>query len=176
MGHDILIMTRKHDDAGHFAGAVPIFRWVPVILALFSIGCATVQQLGFEPPDFDLTSVRIDGLGLTGGSMTLFVDVDNPNSYDLRTGQIDLALDFEGTRFGEAFLDGSTTFGSKTVTPIELPLSFGWAGVGAGARALLERGAIGYTLATKLTVATPLGDRSIEMTTRGSVPVRRLIR
>ncbi len=135
-----------------------------------------VQQLGFEEPGFDLTSVRIDGLGLTGGSLTLMVDVDNPNSYDLRTIQIDLAIDFEGTRFGEASLDGSTRFASQAVTPIELPLSFSWGGVGAGARGLLERGAIGYTLATKLTVNTPLGDRPIEMTTRGNVPVRRLVR
>ncbi len=169
-------MTIKRIHPGNLAGTVSTIRWVPVILALFMSGCATVQQLRFEQPDFDLTSVRIDGLGLTGGSLTLFVDVDNPNSYDLRTGQIDLAIDFEGTRFGEAFLDGSTRFGSQTVTPIELPLSFSWGGVGAGARALLERGAIGYTLATKLTVDTPLGDRPIEMTTRGNVPVRRLIR
>ena len=169
-------MMRKRVHAGNLAGTVSTIRWVPVILALFMSGCATVQQLRFEQPDFDLTSVRIDGLGLTGGSLTLFVDVDNPNSYDLRTGQIDLAIDFEGTRFGEAFLDGSTRFGSQTVTPIELPLSFSWGGVGTGARALLERGAIGYTLATKLTVDTPLGDRPIEMTTRGNVPVRRLIR
>lgn len=147
-----------------------------VILVLLTSGCATVQQLRFEEPEFDLTSVRIDGLGFTGGSLTLLVDVDNPNAYDLRTGKIDLAIDFEGTRFGEAFLDGSTRFGSQTVTPIELPLSFSWAGVGAGARGLLERGAIGYTLATKLTVDTPLGDRPIEVRTRGSVPVRRLIR
>ena len=62
----------------------------------------------FEQPDFDLTSVRVDGLVLTGGSLTLLIDVDNPNAYDLRTGQIDVAIDFEGTRFGEAFLDGST--------------------------------------------------------------------
>ncbi len=169
-------MTRKRVHPGNLAGTVSTIRWVPVILALFMSGCATVQQLRFEQPDFDLTSVRIDGLGLTGGSLTLFVDVDNPNSYDLRTGQIDLALDFEGTRFGEAFLDGSTRFGSQTVTPIELPLSFSWGGVGAGARALLGRGAIGYTLAAKLTVDTPLGDRPIEVTTRGNVPVRQLIR
>jgi hypothetical protein len=147
-----------------------------VFLALLPSGCATIQRIGFESPDFDLTSVRIDGLGLMGGSLTLLVDVDNPNSYDLRTGQIDMTIDFEGTRFGEAFLDGSTRFGSETVTPIELPLSFSWGGVGAGARALLERGAIGYTLATKLTVDTPVGDHPIEMTTRGNVPVRRLIR
>ena len=153
-----------------------MIRWVPAIMALLTTGCATVQQLRFEAPDFDLTSVRIDGLGLTGGSLTLLIDVGNPNSYDLRTGQIDVAIDFEGTRFGEAFLDGSTRFGSQTVTPIELPLSFNWAGVGAGAGALLGRGAIGYTLSTRLTVDTPLGDRAIEMTTRGNVPVRQLIR
>ena len=142
-----------------------MIRWVAAVLALV-----------FEQPDFDLTSVRVDGLGLKGGSLTLLIDVNNPNSYDLRTGQIDVVIDFEGTRFGEALLDGSTRFGSQAVTAIELPLSFGWAGVGAGARALLQRGAIGYTLATRLTVDTPLGDRPIEMTTRGNVPVRRLIR
>lgn len=151
-------------------------RWVPVFLAMLMNGCAAVQQLQFQQPDFDLTSVRIDGLGLTGGSLTLLIDVDNPNSYDLRTGQIELVIDFEGTRFGEAFLDGSTRFGSQEVTPIELPLSFSWGGVGAGARALLARGAIGYTLLTRLTVDTPLGARPIEVTTRGDVPVRSLIR
>lgn len=150
--------------------------WVLAIIVILTTGCATIQQLRFEVPDFDLTSVRIDGLGLTGGSLTLLIDVDNPNSYDLRTGQINVAIDFEGTRFGEAFLDGSTGFGSRTVTAIELPLTFNWAGVGAGARALLGRGAIDYTLATRLTVDTPLGDRPIEVTTRGTVPVRRLIR
>ena len=142
-----------------------MIRWVAALLALV-----------FEQPDFDLTSVRVERLGLKGGSLTLLIDVNNPNSYDLRTGQIDVVIDFEGTRFGEALLGGSTRFGSQSVTPIELPLSFGWAGVGAGARALLQRGAIGYTLATRLTVDTPLGDRPIEMTTRGNVPVRRLIR
>ncbi len=142
-----------------------MIRWVAAVLALV-----------FEQPDVDLTSVRVDRLGLKGGSLTLLIDVNNPNSYDLRTGQIDVVIDFEGTRFGEALLDGSTRFGSQAVTTIELPLSFGWAGVGAGARALLQRGAIGYTLATRLTVDTPLGDRPIEMTTRGNVPVRRLIR
>ncbi len=142
-----------------------MIRWVAAVLALV-----------FEQPDVDLTSVRVDGLGLKGGSLTLLIDVNNPNSYDLRTSQIDVVIDFEGTRFGEALLDESTRFDSQAVTAIELPLSFGWAGVGAGARALLQRGAIGYTLATRLTVATPLGDRPIEMTTRGNVPVHRPIR
>lgn len=161
---------------GASAARPPIMGWVLAIIVILTTGCATIQQLRFEVPDFDLTSVRIDGLGLTGGSLTLLIDVDNPNSYDLRTGQINVAIDFEGTRFGEAFLDGSTRFGSRTVTAIELPLTFNWAGVGAGARALLGRGAIDYTLATRLTVDTPLGDRPIEVTTRGTVPVRRLIR
>ncbi len=142
-----------------------MIRWVAAVLALV-----------FEQPDFDLTSVRVDGLGLTGGSLTLLIDVNNPNSYDLRTSQIDVVIDFEGTRFGEALLDGSTRFDSQEVTAIELPLSFYWGGVGAGARALLERGAISYTLSTRLTVDTPFGDRPLEVTTRGDVPVRRSIR
>ena len=78
-----------------------MIRWVAAVVALLTTGCATVQSLRFEQPEFDLTSVRVDGLGLTGGSLTLLIDVDNPNAYDLRTGQIDVAIDFEGARFGE---------------------------------------------------------------------------
>ena len=168
-------MEDKSARADNFATRTSRIRWVTALVALLTTGCATVQALRFERPDFDLTSVRIDGLGFTGGSLTLVIDVDNPNTYDLRTGHIDVTIDFDDTRFGEAFLDGSTWFGSQAVTPIELPLSFSWAGVGAGGRALLGRGAITYTLAVTLTVDTPLGDRPFDMTTRGNVPVRRLI-
>jgi len=141
---------------------------------LFLDGCATIGQLRFERPEFDLTAVRVDGLGLRGGSLTLVLDVTNPNTYDLRTGQVDLALDLADARFGEAFLGRATTFEAGGVTTIEIPLSFTWAGVGAGARSLLEQGSVRYSLETRLTVGTPLGDRSVEMTTRGTVPVRKL--
>ena len=159
-----------------FSVGSSMIRWMAPVVVFLTTGCATIQALQFEQPGFDLTSVRIDGLGLTGGSLTLLIDVNNPNAYDLRTGQIDVALDFEGTRFADALLDRNTRFGSQAVTPIELPISFMWAGVGAGARALLERGEVGYALATRLTVDTPLGDRPVAMTTRGNVPVGRLIR
>ena len=45
----------------------------------------------------------------------------------------------------------------------------------AGTRSLLERGAIRYSLETRLAVDTPLWVRSVEMTTRGAVPARELI-
>jgi hypothetical protein len=169
-------MKKRHLNTGRFSARIAMFRSVVAITTLLITGCATIQQLGFEEPDFNLTSVRIDGLGLTGGSLTLLIEVDNPNSYDLRTGQIDVAIDLEGTRFGEAFLDGSTRFGSRTITPIELPLSFKWAGVGTGARSIVDRGGINYKLLTRLSADTPLGNRLIEITTRGNVPVEQLIR
>jgi LEA14-like dessication related protein len=106
----------------------------------------------------------------------LVLDVTNPNTYDLRTGQVDLALDIADARFGEASLGRATTFEAGGVTTIEIPLSFTWAGVGAGARSLLEQGSVRYSLETRLTVGTPLGDRPVEMTTRGTVPVQKLIR
>ncbi len=128
-------MERKLVQADNFSATISMIRWVAVFVPFFTAGCATIQSLRFEQPGFELTSVRIDGLGLTGGSLTLLIDVDNTNAYDLRTGQIDVALDFEGTRFAEALLNGTTRFGSQAVTPIEVPVSFTWAGVGAGARA-----------------------------------------
>ena len=39
-----------------------MIRWVAAVMAFLTTGCATVQSLRFEQPDFDLTSVRVDPL------------------------------------------------------------------------------------------------------------------
>ncbi len=54
---------------------------------------------------------------------------------------------------------------------VEIPAQFTWEGVGAGARALLERGAVDYDLRTRLRLKTAFFDRAVELRNRGTVPL-----
>lgn len=150
-------------------------RYGVPLLVLSLLGCATLRQLSFTRPTVGLESVEITGLGLQGGSLNLLLDVYNPNQYELRTLRIDASLDLEDTHFGDAALERVIVLEPTAHTTVEVPVGFTWAGVGAGARALLARGAVNYRMASRLRVDTPIGERSVELSNAGLVPIRDLL-
>ena len=139
------------------------------------VSCATLRQLSFERPSVELDTVEIVGLGLDGVSLVLWLDVYNPNDYDIQTSRLDAALDLEGTHFGSATLHDNTSLAATSHTLVKVPASFSWEGVGAAARALLRRGTVGYDLETELRVQTSVGGRTVSLRHRGEVQVRDFI-
>ncbi len=154
--------------------------WYPsvllVVLAPLLASCATLRQLHFEQPTVHLETIEVTGVGVSGGSLVLLLDVFNPNDYDIRTTWVEASLDLEDTHFGTAVLEGDETLVANSRTRVEIPAEFTWEGVGAGARALLERGALRYNLETRLRVETSIGGRTVSLRNRGEVPIRDLIR
>lgn len=144
---------------------------VPVLLA----SCATLRHLHFEQPTVELEAIEITGLGASGGSLLIVLDVFNPNDYDIRTTWIEASLDLEETHFGKAVLEGDETLVAGSHTTVDIPAEFTWQGVGAGARALLGRGALRYDLETSLRVETSIGGRTVTLRNRGEVPIRDLV-
>jgi LEA14-like dessication related protein len=138
--------------------------------------CATLRQLQFEQPSVDLEAIEITGVGVSGGSLVLVLEVFNPNDYDIRTIWVEASLELEGTHFGTAVLEGDETLAANSRTQVEIPAEFTWEGVGAGARALLGRGALRYQLEARLRVETSIGGRTVSLRNRGEVPVRDLVR
>jgi LEA14-like dessication related protein len=153
-------------------------RWASLLTlaamaTLFS--CATLQQLSFEQPSVELDAVEIVGLDLDGVSLVLWLDVYNPNDYDIQTSRLDATLDLEGSHFGTATLHDNTSLAATSHTLVKVPASFSWEGVGAAARALLRRGTVDYDLETQLRVQTSLGARTVSLRHRGEVQVQDLI-
>lgn len=146
-----------------------------LLLTAILASCATLRQMSFERPTVELDAVEISGLDLDGVSLVLWLDVYNPNGYEIRTSRIETALDLEGTHFGSAALDGSVPLAAASHTIVKLPASFTWDGVGAAARALLSRGTVDYDLDTRLRVQTSLGQRDVSFRHRGEVQVRDLV-
>ena len=123
-------------------------RWIAgVCVAATVAGCKTLSNaLHFSEPEVQLQEIQITGIGLSGGTLNLALDVYNPNDYRLRSTRLELGVDLEDTHFGDALLDTPLDLPSQQHTLVTVPVRFEWAGVGAGARALLSRQAIRFGL------------------------------
>jgi LEA14-like dessication related protein len=147
--------------------------WLAVVAALSA--CATVSRaLRFEEPQVHLQEIHVTGLGLTGGTLDLALDVFNPNDYRLRSTRLSVGIDLEDVHFGEALLERAVELPAGQHTLVTLPVTFEWAGVGAGARALLTRQGIRYGLTGTVGLDTPLGARDVKLRGTGEVPLTAL--
>ncbi|HYL54099.1 MAG TPA: LEA type 2 family protein [Gemmatimonadales bacterium] len=153
---------------------VPSFR-LSVAVVVVVAACATLRGLTFQEPEVSLQEIQITSIGLTGGTFNLVFDVWNPNNYSLRSTRLEVGLDLEGTHFGDALLDRPLDLSPTNHNQVVVPVRFDWAGLGAGARALLSRRAVGYTIAGRVLLDTPLGDKAVGLTGKGNVPLRKLL-
>ena len=138
--------------------------------------CATLGRLSFKEPELALQEIDVTGIGLTGGTFDLVFDVWNPNDYRLRSTRLEVGIDLEGTHFGDALLDRPLDLSPANHSRVVVPVRFEWAGVGAGAKALLTRRAVGYAVTGRVFLDTPLGDRTVVLTGRGNVPISKVLK
>ncbi len=54
-----------------------------VMVAAAVAGCATLARQAFQEPAVSVRDVRLNGIGLTGGSVDVGLNVYNPNNYRL---------------------------------------------------------------------------------------------
>ena len=145
-------------------------------LVLGTGACATLRNaIQFQTPDVVLQEINITGLGLQGGTLDLVFDVYNPNQYRLRSTRLDVSLALAGTDFGEALIDKPLDFSPVNHSRVIMPVRFTWAGVGAAARSLLESQELPYGLTGAVLLDTPLGERRVQVTGKGTVPLRKLL-
>jgi LEA14-like dessication related protein len=150
-----------------------------VLIVCVAFALAACQTLGsalqFSEPDLQLKEVQLTGIGLSGGTLNLQLDVFNPNDFRLRSTRLELGIDLENVHFGDALLETPLELPSQQHTLVSVPVRFEWAGVGAGARGLLTRQAIHFGLSGTAFLGTPLGDRRVQVKGSGDVPLRQLV-
>jgi LEA14-like dessication related protein len=145
-------------------------------LGLVVASCATIQRaLSFQEPQITLQEINVTGLGLTGGTLDLVFDVYNPNDYRLRSTRLEVGLALEDTDFGEALIDKPLDLSPENHNRVVMPVRFSWNGVGAAARALLERQELKYGLTGAAMLGTPIGERRVQLSGTGNVPLRKLL-
>src|SRR6266516_4066323 len=145
------------------------------LAALASLSCATLGRLAFTDPDVSLQEIAVTGIGLRGGTFDLVFDVYNPNDYRIRSTRLEVGVDLEGTHFGDALLERPLDLSPTNHSHLVVPVRVEGAGVGAGARAMLTRQALGYGVTGTVFLDTPLGDRTVTLQGKGNVPLKKLL-
>lgn len=146
-----------------------------VVLVGSSGSCALLRQVRFERPTLELESIEVVALGLSGGSLRLWLNVYNPNTYDLRTTHVEATLELEDTHFGDVALSERINLPAAERTRVAVPFNFSWEGIGRGAQALLERGSVRYSLDAMLRIEAAGAGRDLNFSRNGEVPVREMI-
>jgi len=153
-----------------------VLSWALCATTVALAACSVVQRFAFTPPAVALETVTVTGVSLSGGSLTLHFDVENPNPYALHGTEFSVDVELEGTPFGRVSRDEPLTLPSTTHSRVDLDLQFTWAGVGAAARGIIDRGAVSYGLRGRFLVDTPIDQRWVEIGTTGEANVVDLLR
>ena len=142
-----------------------------VAAAIGTTGCASFGEKAFAEPKVTFQEMRLNGLGLTGGSLDVVLNVENPNGYRLDATRMTYKLFIDTIPFGQGTVDQHITVDEKSQTTVRIPVNFTYSGVGAAGRALIQNGTVPYRVTGDLTVATPVGNftRPYDMTGRYSI-------
>ncbi|MHB1192531.1 MAG: LEA/WHy family protein [Longimicrobiales bacterium] len=144
--------------------------WALVPLLVVA-GCA----LAYKAPTLTVGEVRLASMGLTGGSLAVTLEVENPNRYALESRAFRYALAFsEGSPDApvwstllEGQLDRVVRFAGQAVEPVEITVPFEAASMGAALARLLRQGELEYRFSGELIAGTPLGEKRIPFDQRG---------
>jgi LEA14-like dessication related protein len=120
--------------------------------------CASLGRRVFKEPVVTFREMRINGLGLTGGSLDVVLSVYNPNNYRLDATRLTYNLMVDSIAFGNGAIDQQFAVQSGDSTLVRLPINFTYAGIGTAGRQLLNTGAVNYRVTGDVTVGTPLGN------------------
>jgi LEA14-like dessication related protein len=138
-----------------------------VTLAATAAGCATLARQAFQEPVVSVRDIRLNGLGLTGGSVDVALAVYNPNNYRLDATRLTYRLLFDTVTFATGALTEQQTVQSRDTAVIRIPVNFSYRGVGEAGRQILQTGTVNYRLAGDVTVGSPLGNFTVPYSTTG---------
>jgi LEA14-like dessication related protein len=129
-------------------------------LAVVAAGsaCATLGRAVFQQPTVNFRGLRVNGLGVTGGSLDVELAVFNPNNYDLESTRFTYNLLMDTVRVANGLIETRRTFRSGDSTVVTIPVNFTYAGLGRAGAQLLRSGTVDYRVLGDVTVDTPLGN------------------
>lgn len=134
-------------------------RWLlGAILLVGATGCGSLLRRDFKEPVVTFKEGRITGLGVTGGSLEIVLDVYNPNGFRLDGSRLTYAISVDSVKVGDGLYNTRFQVEKGQTSEIRLPLNFTYLGIGAAGRQLMQTGSVEYRVRGDITVGTPIGD------------------
>lgn len=123
----------------------------------------------FQQPRVSVQDVRLTGIGLTGGSLDVLVNVDNPNDFRLDATRMTYRLLIDTLPLANGIVGSPFTVDAKRSNQVRIPVNFTFAGLAAAGRTLLNTGSAPYTVTGDVTVGTPLGNFTLPYSSTGRI-------
>jgi len=120
--------------------------------------CASAGRQVFQAPTVHFQDLRVQGVGLEGGTLDVVLSVYNPNSYRLDASRLTYRLTVDTTTLGEGVFDKHFTVAGGDSAVVHLPISLDFKGLSTAGKQLMGRGSVLYKVAGDFTVNTPVGD------------------
>ena len=141
---------------------------IGMVAALAAVGgCSALGKQAFQQPVVKVTDIKLTGIGLTGGSMDVHVNVANPNDFRLDATRMTYNVALDSVQFATGTVDSRFTVEGNKSADITVPVNFTYAGIGAAGRQLLNTGGVDYKLTGDVTVGTVIGNFTVPYTTTG---------
>jgi LEA14-like dessication related protein len=135
---------------------------VVVFAAAAAISCASGGGSRNPPPPFyrpnvSLRDVKLGGVGLTGGSLDVLINVYNPNAYELATPRVAYRVYVDSLPIARGIYDSDVVLVSGDSAKLHIPATIAYTAIGQAGRALLNTGSVNYRVVGNITVGTPYG-------------------
>ncbi len=142
-------------------------RNVTILFCVLLItGCA---GLFFEEPTITLKEIHVRQISLTDASLVFVAEIQNPNDYELRLKSLDYTVHLSGREAGDGSLQREISVPAASSTPIEIPVSARFGGLGGIARMYVSGQELSYRLEGKALVKAGLFDRTFPFSRTGTL-------
>lgn len=135
---------------------------VAAAVALTAVGgCSSMGKQSFAQPQVTLKDVKLTGVGLTGGSLDVMLNVYNPNRFRLDASRLTYKVMMDTVSFATGSIDQAMTVQARDSTTVRIPVNFSYNGLGAAGRQIMNTGSVNYRVLGDLVVATVLGNFTV---------------
>ena len=135
-----------------------VLAFAMVALTMLVAGCASLGRAVFKEPVVNFREVRLNGLGISGGSLDIVLSVYNPNGFKLDATRLTYNLLMDSVKVADGELGKQFVVPSGDSSTVTIPVNFSYAGLGAVGTQLIRNGSVNYRVRGDFTVDTPLGD------------------
>jgi LEA14-like dessication related protein len=135
--------------------------WVAAValVAVSAAACASLGRSVFSEPVVTFKNIRVNGIGLDGGSLDVVLNVYNPNGFRLDATRLTYRLLVgDSVPLGQGALDSRFVVQKNDSTEVRLPVTFTYRGLGAAGQQLIRSGTVNYRVQGDVTVSTPIGN------------------
>jgi len=133
-----------------------------------TVACSALGKQAFQQPVVQLKDVAVQGMGLTGGTLAVKLNVYNPNGYRLDATRLTYNVNIgDNVNLANGILDQNFSVQSGDSSTITIPVSFTYSGIGAAGRQLLNTGGVSYRVNGDVTVGTVVGNFTVPYSSTG---------